>query len=331
MGTNTTIRLHNHCSLYYGKIPQRGDFIKSTSGGRVIPLIDHWVARGMELLIEDPNWKNLFDSAGVADFLFLGTQKKHAICGALTPSGDSSSRRFPFIAATVFEIDNPIVFLPLSPFVLDRHINQQRALALQASKSHDATSTLAALEEIPLETEHSQEAISNLYQHFLENTSIADLRKALVSVDEETTVRQMVLAIGFLLLPALTNYRIPPQKGLILPLPRDPVLRTQIKAFWLDLISIFISRTEFELSIFAAPYLGQPRLSVAFNGATPISFCNLFQGQSAKNHLIDVCQSRWVEDHAVDDPATFKLSSYLRHEDLPLKQLVDTFRQAFSG
>lgn len=331
MSTNTTIRLHNHCSLYYGKIPQRGDFIKSASGGKVIPLIDRWVAQGMELLIEEPNWKNSFDNAGVTDFLFLGTQKKHAICGALTPSGDSSSRRFPFIAATVFEIDNPVVFLPLSPFVLDRHINQQGGLALQASKSQDATGTLAALGEIPLEAEHSQEAVSNIYRQFLQNTSIADLRKALVSADEETTVRQMVLAIGYLLLPALTNYRIPPQKGLILPLPRDSAWRTPVKAFWLDLISIFISRTEFELSIFASPYLGQPRLSVAFNGVTPTSFWNLFQEQSAKNHLIDICQSSWVEDHAVRDPATFKLSTYLRHEDLSLKQLVDAFRQAFSG
>ena len=104
MSANNPIQLRNPSSIYFGKISSRGDFVKSVSGTKVIALIDDWVAQGMEMLIADPGWKTYYDRAGSIDFLFIATHKKHTICGSLIPSGDSSSRRFPFIAATLFEI-----------------------------------------------------------------------------------------------------------------------------------------------------------------------------------------------------------------------------------
>lgn len=331
MSASTTIRLHNPSSLYFGKISSRGDFVKSTSGAKIIALIDNWVAQGMEMLIEDPRWKVSYDNAGTIDFLFLGTQKKHAICGALIPSGDSSSRRFPFIAATVFEIDEALAFLPSSPLVLERHGNQQRALIHHAANAHDASDVLAMLNDVPLGAEYPHDKLAETYGQFLRNTSIAALRRMLNTDDGDATVRQMTLAIGYLLQPVLTNYTIPPQKGLALPLPRDPARLAVVKAFWLDLISTFLPRSEFELSVFSCTHLGKPKLIVAFNGVTSPLFRALFDEQAARDHLIDITQSTWVEEHALQDPATFKLSSYMEHDELSLQQLADTFRQGFSG
>lgn len=328
---STTIRLNNHCSLYYGKIPLRGDFVRSNSGTRIIPLIDAWLSRGMELLIEEPNWKLCYDNFGTINFLFIGVQKKHAICGALTPSMDSSSRRFPFVAATVFEIDDPMAFLPLSAFALEKHIGQQRGLVFQASKGQDSAEILSALVELPFCIEHSGAALSEAYCHFLENTSIASLHDALDISDNNATVRQIILAIGYLLQPILTNFRAPPQRGLMLPLPINSAWKTAIKTLWLDLISIFISRSTFELSIFSSNHLGNPRLFVGFNGVTPVAFRDLFQERSDTSNVIDICQSAWVETRILSDPAMHKLSSYLQHKDLSLKQMVHTFRQTFAG
>lgn len=41
--------------LYFGKIPSRADFVKSDAGIQAIALLDEWIARGMELLLAEPD------------------------------------------------------------------------------------------------------------------------------------------------------------------------------------------------------------------------------------------------------------------------------------
>lgn len=331
MSATTALQLRNPSSLYFGKIASRGDFVKSATGAKVVALIDNWVAQGMELLIADPNWKNHYDNAGATEFLFIGTRKNHAICGSLIPSSDASSRRFPFIAATLFEIDEPLAFLKFSPLVLERHISHQRALIHHAAKTHDAVATLMTLNDVPLESDFTRHKVIENYRDFLLNTSIASLTNMLSFDEGQATVRQMILAIGYLLQPVLTNYVIPPYKGLAMPLPLDPAQLALVKSLWLDLVCTFLPRVEFELSIFSCVHYGKPKLIITFNGVTPSIFHALFDEQVAKDSLIDVSQSEWVEDYAPQDPATFKLSSYLEHDLLSLQLLVETFRQCFSG
>jgi type VI secretion system protein ImpM len=331
MSTNTAIQLRNPSSIYFGKIQSRGDFVKSAAGTRVIALIDNWVAQGMELLLAEPGWKSYYDIATPIDFLFITTHKKHTICGALIPSGDASSRRFPFISATVFEVDESLAFLSFSPVLLEKHMNHQRALIQHAVQAHDAADVLTTLGDLPLENVIDFEKSSSSYDDFLASTTLASLSKLLGIDGDQATVRQMVLAIGYLLQPVLTNYTIPPQKGLALPIPRDPARVASVKAFWLDLISTFLPRAEFELSIFSCVHHGSPKLIMAFNGAPPEIFRALFDEQAAQECLIDISQSSWVEEYAMQELATLKLSSYLEHGDLFLQQLVETFRQAFAG
>lgn len=331
MSSHTIMQLRNPSSIYFGKIPSRGDFVKSLSGTKVISLIDNWVAQGMEMLLAEPGWKNYYDSAGAIDFLFIGTKKRHAICGYMIPSSDASSRRFPFIAATLFEVDESLHFLPYSPLILERHSNHQRALVQHAAKTHDATDVLATLNDVPLENDADMEKFGATYQQYLNSTTLDGLAQSLALNADQASARQMVLAIGYLLQPVLTNYSIPPQKGIAIPLPRDPFRLALVKSFWLDLISTFLPRAEFELSIFSCIHFGQPKLIMTFNGVPPNIFRALFDDQSAREFLIDISQSAWVEDFAMQELTTIKLSSYLNHGDLQLGQLVQTFRQSFTG
>ncbi|WP_460844255.1 type VI secretion system-associated protein TagF [Noviherbaspirillum agri] len=331
MSASTAVRPHRSSSIYFGKIASRGDFVKSTSGSHVITLIDNWVAQGMEMLIAAPTWKAYYDNAAAIDFLFIATRNKHAISGCLIPSADASSRRFPFIAATLFEMDEALAFLSISPLALERHLSHQRALVHHASRTHDAADTLKKLDDMPFESKHIVANVIGTYEQFLINTSTAALADALSMAEGHTSVRRLVLALGYLLQPILTNYATPPQKGIALPLPRDPSRMSLVKALWLELISVFLKRAEFELSIFSCIHHGKPTLIVTFNGTTPSAFHALFEEQAAQEHLIDVAQSAWVEDYVSQDPAIFKLSSYLEHGDLNLRQMSDTFRQSFRG
>jgi type VI secretion system protein ImpM len=330
MSTHNAMRLRNPSSIYFGKISSRGDFVKSVSGTRVIALIDNWVAQGMEMLIAEPGWKTYYDGTGSIDFLFIATHKKNTMSGSLIPSRDASSRRFPFIAATLFEIDDSLGFLALSPLVLERHVNHQRALIHHAAKTHDATDTLVTLGTVQLEAEVDYMKFAGSYHHFLLNTTIKGLANALALGPGQATLRQIVLAIGYLLQPILTNYATPPHKGLALPLPADPTRVALVKALWLDLICGFLTRAEFELSVFSCVHTGSPKLIVTFNGVTPAIFRALFDEQAAGEHLIDISQATWVEEYALRD-STVKLSSYLEHNELSLRQLVETFRQGYMG
>ena len=55
--TSTPIRVG-----YFGKIPARGDFIKATDNAALITLLDNWLAQAMELLSNDPRWKDIYDA-----------------------------------------------------------------------------------------------------------------------------------------------------------------------------------------------------------------------------------------------------------------------------
>lgn len=325
------ISLNNPSSFYFGKITSRGDFVKSGTGTKVIDLFDRWIAQGMEKLLENPGWKQSYDNAGAIDFLFLGTRKRHAISGSLIPSSDASNRRFPFIAATLFEIDHPLAFLPFSPLILERHLNHQRALIHHAAKAHDASDALATLDDNSFEVELAREKLEENYRHFLLNTSIAGLGNALAIHDIDTTIRQILLGVGYLLRPLLTNPALLPQKAIAFPLPRDPARLALVKALWLDLTSIFLARVDFELSIFCCNHFGRPKLIVGFNGTTASTFQALFDEPVALEYLIDVSHSTWVDECIGLDPSVLKLSSYLEHGELSLEKMTSTFHQCFSG
>ena len=328
MSISSAIRLSAPSSFYFGKIRSRGDFVKSTSGASVIALFDNWIAQGMEMLIAAPGWKTYYDDAGAIDFFLAAPHKRHAICGSLVPSSDASSRRFPFIAATLFETEDALNFLRICPLALEKHLNHQRALVHHASRAHDAAELLTKLDSLSFEaTAHALDA----YESFLTTASLTDLSRSLSFQDGHVTARKMILATGYLLEPMLSNYAVPPQKGISFPLPSDPTRLALVKSLWLDLLSIFLARAQFELSIFSCIHHGRPRLIVTFNGTTPAVFQALFEERAAQEYLIDVAESDWIEDHAHRAPATLKLSSYLEHENLSLIQMVETFRQAFSG
>lgn len=331
MHNTNTIKLRNSSSLYFGKISSRGDFVKSTGNTNVIELIDQWVAKGMEILIANSQWKTSYDSTGPIDFLFLGTKRKHAICGSIIPSADASSRRFPLIAATLFDVDDSLRFLPLSPLTLERHVNHQRALCHHAASTHDAAEVLTNLSSVKVESELDIEVLTENYRHFLSHTTVAGLASALELEDDSTSIRQMVLALGYLMQPVLTNYAIAPQKGIAFPLPADPAKTAFVKTFWLDLTKIFLSRADFEVSIFSFLDDKRPKLAVTFNGVTAAVFHALFEKQAAQDHFIDVSKATWIEQYGADDPASLKLSSYLEHDALTLQLLLDTFLQSFVG
>lgn len=144
-------------------------------------------------------------------------------------------------------------------------------------------------------------------------------------------MRNMILAIGYLLQSIREHAGRPPGKGLSLPLPREPDAIPLAKCFWLDLIATFLPDTGFELGIFVCTNFSVPRMFVTFNASSSRNFVALFDERTARECFIDIGQAAWVDEHAMHAPAAARLASYLQHGELGLHELTRTFRQCFGS
>lgn len=319
----------NPNSFYFGKIPSRSDFVKSTSGTKVIGLMDQWIAHGMELLMAMPDWKTSFDSAGPFDFLFLGMKRKHAIHGTMVPSRDTSARRFPLIAATSFELVNPLQFLRLGSLALDGMCRSRRNAMRHAIEAQDMPYSLELLNSRMTDSDFQIQDAEARCTSYLAAQSLASLGAMLTSDVNAVPLRHMVLTLGNMLLPLRAASAAAPQKAIALPLPQWEADRIDAMAFWLQLVSVCIMGSSVELSLFSGMHLGCPRVIIAFNGVTPLIFQSLFDEQAANDSLIDLAQTRWNEEHDAAYPSCAALSSHLKHQELSALQLVASFRNTF--
>jgi hypothetical protein len=164
---------------------------------------------------------------------------------------------------------------------------------------------------------------------YLATQSLASLSATLSPDLNAVPLRQMVLTLGKLLLPLRTTSAIPAQKAITFPLPRDETERMDAMAFWLQLVSISLTGSAAELSIFSGMHIGRPRLIIAFNGVTPMIFQSLFDEQASNEFLIDLVKTHLNEQHDSVHSSCAALSSHLNHHELSALQLVTSFRNTF--
>lgn len=317
--------------IYFGKLPSRGDFVKSRTGSRVLDMLDSWIAQGLERLATDPGWKTHYDNSPEIDFSFLATHKPFVLAGRLTPSADSSQRRFPFIAAAASVADQPLHMVARSPLCLAdtwRTMEQMVASVLAAEDPRDA---LEAMNATALNPESKAAAADQAFHEFAATTSIAQVEQSLRAAGHAVSLRRMILSLGLLLTPLLTASSAKPDKGLSLPLPTDGRMAANVGAMWMNLIAPFLARGDFELGVFVQRKRERPSLVVVFDGANAGALRAMFDSGHDSDILIDIAAADWVEDYVENDYAIKKLSSYLEMPPLSIRQATDTFQEAFLG
>ncbi|QCP52334.1 type VI secretion system-associated protein TagF [Trinickia violacea] len=318
---------------YFGKLPSRGDFVKSAHNPQLLQTLDRWVAQAMELLADDPRWKIVYENSKPMHFAFLGSQSKLAIAGHIMASHDVSSRRFPFLAATALEVDRPLPFLARSPLAFarlwGRAATQMRSLLDEA----EPTAALQALGEtqVPIDVGGPANPHDGTFADFVDHQTMAGLEQMLLASGHPVRLRGAMLALGSLLRPVMQSKSSHLERGLTLPLPNDTFYRSLVAAFWLELIAPFVSQADFELAIFIGTIAERERLIVGFNGASAKTLHSVLDPQAYAAHNIDIDDPEWIDDHAQNDHGISKLVSYLEQPQLSLRVGIDTFREAFVG
>jgi len=316
---------------YFGKIPSRGDFIKATDNAALITLLDNWLAQTMELLSRDPRWKLIYDGIQPLHFAVMGPRSRRAIAGHLRASGDQSQRRFPFLSMSAIDVDDPVAFVSNSPLILSRLWGRLEALTTSVLAAPDPATPLQTLASTTLELDINSAGYRAAFADFMEMQTLGALESMLAQAGFKGTPRQLLLALGLLLQPVMASTSSRLDKNLILPLPRDTMYRSMVASFWMQLITPFLARADFELALFITRLGEQPCMILGFSGASPRTLYSVVDTQAGAEHNIAFDEADWIEEHVGSDYGIQKLSSYLAHPDLSLKSAHDSFREAFIG
>ena len=318
-------------ALYFGKLPSRGDFVRSSAGSALIHSIDQWMSQTMELLAEDSRWKIVYDAAAPVHFAILGSQRHAGLVGHMAASQDASGRRFPFVMAASFEVPDPAAFLPYSPQALSPLWGRLDAHVHKALQAEDFAQVQEQLTTQPLELEVRTETLREGYKNFAQLLTLERFEAAVSPAGEPISFRQTVLALGLLLQPVLSQGHAELSKGLMLPLPRDPMQLPHVLTLWVDLITRFFQRTPAETAIFVTSHGAQPVLVMGFHGASPASLRSVIDTEFCRADNVAVTAAEWVEDWIGSDYGLRKLSNHLRDPSLSLAAAVDMFRETFLG
>lgn len=315
---------------YFGKLPSRGDFVRTTDNHQLMLLLDRWAGSGLELLAQDPGWKQYYDGAPPIHFAFLGSRSRLAIGGHFLPSRDASERRFPFLAASRFEVTQPLPFIARSPLAMSRLWTVLARQGRQAVAAEDATAVLREIAESRVAVSPDPGMYEAPFADFLDLQDIGSLQELLrQSGHPQLRLRWLLPALGLLLQPVVGGgARI--DKALALPLPRDALYRPLVAAFWLDLISGFLARAEYELAILLKDD-ANPQLLIGFNGADGRTLQAALDPQFAVEHIIRVDDAEWVEEQVASDYALNKLVSYIERDELSLRVARRAFAETFLG
>lgn len=316
---------------YFGKVRSRGDFVRTADNHQLMTLLDRWAGGGIELLSRNQDWKRLYDQSPPMHYAFLGSRSKLVVCGHFLPSRDASERRFPLLSAIRTEVADPLGFIGRSPMALSRVWSGLSRLSAEAADAEDAGAALQALGETRYELSVDPAAYAAPFGDFLETQTIGSLQRLLhESGHDRLELRHALPALGLLLQPVLTGSGVTIDKGLELPLPRDPLYRPLAASFWLDIVSGFLARGDIELALLARDD-DTPRMILGFNGADHEILRAAIDPQAADAHLIRISGADWVEEQLAADYALNKLASYVDRDDLSLKSARAIFGETFLG
>ncbi len=335
--------------IYFGKIPSRGDFIRS-SNNILMDTFDNWISLVLKnLSYNNPaQWKNDYDSLKPVNFAFFGKSSKHVLIGSMIKSYDSSGRRFPFLCGISQKISSvPVSFewLPLyfsdvwqatqswlSDFISGQHSNQQQLAHIIEA---DPNEKILNSNNTYINVKNNYDADKNSYTEFLQKIDLLKFAESLDGKFSTFKLKQRILATLMLIEPLsdLDSFQNI-NKGLHFPVSNSKIstFKYQLQ-FWYDmLLPFFKKRTNEELSIFQYQnsITAEHELGFNFDNKSDEMLYSILSNNS-NEYLIDFKNTDWVNNNILNYPNFVKLSSYLDNDDLKLTHLRNSLFENFNN
>lgn len=314
---------------YFGKVPSRGDFIKSSDQLALLQVIDQWISDSMQALVQDPRWKVYYDAMRAIHFVFVQMEGAHLVAGHLISSHDSAERRFPFVLLSALELNAAPPLVTACPMMLQPIWSQLMMQANRLRSMSDIEDSSRPLMLEPLTIPNEAQCTAGL-EEYLHIQTMGGLQRLLTDSGFQGDLRQAMIALGSLLQPIAHVNDVEATKSIILPLPRESMHRDLVASFWMRLMTPFFAHQSLELSVMLSEF-DYPVLVLGFSGASPEQLMAMVSPVMRTQHCISVEDSEWVETLIEEEFGVNKLSMYLQQSELSLSSACAFFDETFLG
>jgi type VI secretion system protein ImpM len=275
---------------YFGKIPSRDDFVSSGSADHaLVRHVDRWLGSCMSEFAQHAGWQAAYDTALPFDFLAASTDNGSVVCGRAAAGRDHSGRRSPLMGTLRIDTRLPVPFAAMGPLAFEQSWQGiGAALDRIMQLPRDNTGTLPTGTPCPVTT--SPRALRALLDDYAATEPGPSL-DALFAVAGHTNG---VVAVARALRQVLAAVRERPHvridRGLVLPLPADPLRRPRVAAFWLDLVLTTLAGRDIEM-VALLTHETSPRLIVSFDGTRSMELTAAWMPEHAPRDYLDLTRA----------------------------------------
>jgi type VI secretion system protein ImpM len=246
------------------------------------------------------------------------------VAGHLVASHDQSGRRYPFLMMRTVDVPEPQAFVSRCPLAFAPLWDFLATMAPRVVGSDDPGPHLHAIADAAV----GLGEIDVQLDEFLAAATVSSLSAALA-----LDANRLILGLGLLLQPVMHSRPAALQKSLVLPLPKtdDAATRSQVAAFWLELVTPFIRRTAFDLVLFVTTVAERPVLVIGFGGAAAETLHGIVDPLAGREQQVQLVDNGWIDEQLGIDVDVRALASYLEQPMLPLRLARELFLKTFIG
>jgi type VI secretion system protein ImpM len=242
----------------------------------------------MSALARRPGWQAAYDTGHPFDFLAASTGNGSVVCGRTVAGRDHSGRRSPLMGTLRLDLRAPLAFAATAPFAFE-HAWQGLAIALDTIMQLPRDNTGALPAGAPCAVKTSRRALRALLDDYVTTEHTSSLNVLLASAGHTNDVVPVTRALFRVLAAARARPKVRIDRGLVLPLPVDPLRRPRVAAFWLDLIITALDGRDIEM---VALLTQEPtaRLIVSFDGTRSSELIAAWMPEVASEHYLDLIE-----------------------------------------
>ena len=222
-------------TLFFGKVPGHGDFVRSNAAGPEIKAFDHWLQEAIYKASRHfaGDWPRVFRDSPAYDFVFFADGSEAGLAGVLMPSHDHSGRQYPFIVAGLIGKRELGRGASLAPLAFADFFRGSLRLAEEAvSGKHSLPEITSGVNDLTSSLEPPNELGGRVFEAYIRSTTWGRFCERLFGDFE--TPRKYLLAHNLIesLRPSNRAFSPLPSVGVRFPIAPSLDRRGEEVSFW---------------------------------------------------------------------------------------------------